>query len=98
MKKDHAYQLINESYDTVKKMGLGNVNAVLSGESILLGIGSPLDSIGFVTFLTDLEERIINETKRDLYLVLNDIVAFNINKPQLSADALAQYIVKISEG
>jgi hypothetical protein len=61
-----------------------------------LGIGSPLDSIGFVAFVTELEERIIEETKKDVYLVLNEINEFNINKPQLTVDALAQYLVKLS--
>ncbi|MEK7084328.1 MAG: hypothetical protein AAB932_03785, partial [Patescibacteria group bacterium] len=63
-----------------------------------LGVGSPVDSIGFVTFVTELEERLIEETNKDLYLVLNEINEFNIDKPHLTADVLKDYLVKLSEG
>jgi hypothetical protein len=70
----------------------------LNKQIILLGLGSPLDSIDFVTFVTDLEERISSEAGKDLYLVLNEINEFNINQPHLCLGALAKYCVKLSEG
>jgi len=96
MKKERALELIVESFETVKKMGMIGGDANIDSETLLLGISSPLDSIGFIAFLTDLEERVTNETKKDLYLVLNEIIDFNINNPHLSVDALAKYIVKLS--
>ena len=98
MTEDRALQLIAESLDTLKKEGMLAKDVVLTRESILLGMGSPLDSIGFVAFITDLEEKIFEETKQDLYLVLNEITEFNVSKPFLSSNVLAKYIVKISKG
>lgn len=98
MTKERAFQLIVESFETLEKADMLEEDVTLNSKTVLLGTESPLDSIGFVTFLTELEERISNETKKDLYLVLDEIKEFNINKPQLSVDALAQYIVKLSTG
>ncbi|MEK7084512.1 MAG: hypothetical protein AAB932_04725, partial [Patescibacteria group bacterium] len=81
MKEERAFQLIAESFETLKKEGMLAADVVLREETILLGVGSPVDSIGFVTFVTELEERLIEETNKDLYLVLNEINEFNIDKP-----------------
>ena len=98
MNKERAFQLILEAFETLKTRGMLAEDVALNNETILLGIGSPLDSIGFVTFVTELEERIIEETQKELYLVLNEIHEFNINKPQITVDVLKQYLVKLSEG
>lgn len=98
MTEKRALELIIKSFETLKERGMLQRDAVLNNETILLGLGSPLESIGFVTFVTELEDRLIKETKKDLYLVLNEINEFNVNKPQLSVDALTKYIVKLSEG
>jgi len=96
MLNERAFQLITEALETLKEKGMLGKDVPVDPGTILLGIGSPLDSIGFVTFVTELEERIIEESKKDLYLVLNEINEFNINKPQLTVDALTQYVVKLS--
>jgi len=98
MTEDRALQLISESLESLKKVGMLAKDVVPTRESVLLGMKSPLDSIGFVAFVTDLEEKISEETKKDLYLVLNEIIEFNVDKPYLSSDALAKYIAKISKG
>ena len=96
MKKEHAVQLVLESLQKLKGMDMIDKNEEFSSGTVLLGKESPMDSIGFVTFVTELEERISKETKKDLYLVLDEINEFNINNPKLSVDNLAQYIVKLS--
>ncbi len=98
MTEQRAMELITAAFAKLKNNGMLARDAAISAGSILLGVGSPLDSIGFVVFVTDLEERISNEAKKDLYLVLNEINEFNINQPHLSVAALAKYIVKLSEG
>ena len=96
MTKERAFQLIAEAFKTLKETGMLEEDVTLNSETILLGTESPLDSIGFVTFVTELEERIIEETKKDIYLVLDEISEINVDKPYLSVEALAQYIVKLS--
>jgi len=98
MTKERALQLIAESFETLKGTDMLEEDVSLNSEISLLGTESPLDSIGFVTFVTELEERVVKETNKDLYLVLGEISEFNIDNPQLTVDALAQYIVNLSEG
>ncbi len=98
MTEERAFELIVASLGNMKESKMLESNVELNTETILLGVGSPLDSIGFVTFVTDLEDRISSEANKDLYLVLNEIDEFNINKPHLSLGALAQYCVKLSGG
>lgn len=98
MIEKRAHELIVASLGKLKKVKMLASDVELNKETILLGVGSPLDSIGFVTFVTDLEESISSEEKKDLYLVLNEINEFNINQPHLCLGALAKYCVKLSEG
>ncbi len=95
MKNEKVLELISESLDILKEEGMLAEAVSINGETILLGKSSPLDSIGFVTFVTELEERVSDEAKKDIYLVLDEINEFNINNPELSVDRMAQYIVKL---
>ena len=79
MTEERAFELIVASLGNMKESKMLESNVELNTETILLGVGSPLDSIGFVTFVTDLEDRISSEANKDLYLVLNEIDEFNIN-------------------
>ena len=96
MTKERVFELILESLKLLKESGKLEAGIILGYETALLGKESPLDSIGFVTFVTDLEERIAQETKKDLYIVLDQISEFNINNPKLSIDVLTQYIMKLA--
>lgn len=98
MEKDRAFQLVVGALESLKSSDMLEGNVSITKDMILMGTESPLDSIGFVTFITDLEEKISDETKKDLYLVLNEIKEFNVNKPQLSVEALTDYIVQLSKG
>ncbi len=95
--KDRALQLIQDSLNSLHRSGLIEQDIAVHSETVLLGTGSPLDSIAFVTFVTDLEDRLSQEMGSDLFLVLNEVSDFNVNNPNLSADTLARYIVKLSE-
>jgi len=96
--KEIALGLIKDSFDSLSRSGTieGQVN--MKPDLVVLGSGSPLDSIGFVTFVTELEDRIQAKTNEEHYLVLSDINDFNINNPALTVDVLAQYLVKLVRG
>ena len=97
MKKDRALQLIKEVFDSLDKESLPGGSVMVNSDTLLLGNNSPLDSIGFVTFVTALEERLVQETKNDdISLVLNEIGDFNASNPVLSVDTLAWHIVKLT--
>lgn len=94
--KTAAVRLIEESLDSLARSGLLDAKISVSAETVLLGSGSELDSMGFVTFFTDLEDRIQQRTHQEHYLVLNEIAQFNIDRPELTVDALAQYIERLT--
>ncbi len=97
MTKERVLALIAESIEVLKTEGMLGTGIPINNETILLGKESPFDSIGFVTFITELEDRISDETQKDLYLVLDEIDEFNINNPRLSVDRMAEYVVQLSE-
>ena len=96
MNKERAFELIKGTLDNMRNLELLEEDVIIDGDTILLGDGSPLDSIGFVSFITELEERLIKETNQDLYIVLDEVDAFNANNPSLVADVLAKYIVGLT--
>jgi len=97
MTEKDAMKMIEASLGKLKTDEMIAHDTVVSGSLPLLGPGSPLDSIGFVAFLTDLEERISIEANKEIYLVLNEISEFNINQSHLLVEQLARHLVKVSE-
>lgn len=91
-----AVRLIEESLESLARTGLLEKVVAVSSETVVLGSGSDLDSMAFVTFVTDLEDRIQQRTGGDYYLVLNEIAKFNIDRPELTVDALARYIERLT--
>ena len=92
---EKALQIIQESMDSLHRSGLLDESITVSTDTAIMGKGSPLDSISFVTFITDLEDRLNLESDTEVFFVLNDIGDFDINNPFLSAKAIANYIVKL---
>lgn len=97
MNKQRALELIKASLGKIENNEKITPDTVISESFVLLGANSPLDSIEFITFVTDLEELISTEANKDLYLVVNEIPEFDINQPHLSVAVLAQHIVTLSE-
>lgn len=89
---ENAYKLINECIDSLVRSGSIDPIEDFSKETVILGSGSVLDSISFVTFITEVEDRIQSGTGEEFYLVLNEIDAFNINNPNLTIGSLSEYI------
>jgi hypothetical protein len=96
---ENTYKLINECVDSLVRSGSIDPIENFSRETVILGSGSELDSISFVTFITEVEDRVQSETGEEFYLVLNEIDAFNINNPNLTIGGLSDYIsATIKEG
>lgn len=95
---ERAIQLIQSSISSLRRSGLIDDDVVVADETVLLGTSSSLDSMAFVAFVTDLEDRLQRETGRDLSLVLGSIHDFNTGAAALRAGALAEYVVKLAGG
>jgi len=92
-----ALELIQKSCDSLQRVGLLEKEITIQDSTVLLGSGSPLDSIAFVTFVTELEDRLNRlEGQEDLFLVLKDIHEFNTADSSLTAGVLARYLIRLT--
>ena len=58
MEKEQILALLLESVRSLRRSGIIEVDMDVQPDTVLLGGGSSLDSMGFVTFVTDVEERL----------------------------------------
>jgi len=93
---DRSLSLIQESIRTLWKAGLLEHDLVANEETVLLGIGSELDSVAFVTLVSDLEDRLSRETGQEVFLVLDELHEFNGEDPSLTVRTLAPYLVELA--
>jgi hypothetical protein len=98
MTREQALSVMQEVFNSMKASGMFDENSNLDPDTVILGVGSNFDSLGFVTFISDLEERVSDIVGDEVYLVLTDINDLNINNPFLSAGTVAQYIENITQG
>lgn len=96
MDKNTALRLMQDSFDSMQRSGMLDESVKVGEGTVILGSGSVLDSLGFVTFISDMEERVSDEAGADHYLILTEIHEFNAEQTFLSAETLASYIEKIT--
>ena len=94
--RTQAVQLIQDALNSLRRVGLIEQDVIAKDEIVLLGAGSPLDSMAFVTFIADLEDRLGRETGQELYMVLKEIHAFNSSNSVLTAGVLANFLVELA--
>ena len=92
--QERAFQLTQDAFNSLRRGGLLDREVVVDMETVLLGQGSPLDSIAFVTFVADMEDRISRETGEDVFLVIDEIHEYNEDVSFLSIGSIARYIAK----
>lgn len=97
MIQEQALSVMQEVFDGMKKSGMFDENEILDSDTVILGVGSDFDSLGFVTFISDVEERVSDVVGAEIYLILSDIHEFNQDKTALSASTLASYIASITK-
>jgi len=93
---EEALEMIQASVSSLTRAGLIAHDVSVQEDTVLLGRGSPLDSIAFVTFVTELEERISREANRELFLVLQDIQDYEADNPYLTAGSMARYLCRLT--
>ncbi len=97
MKREHVLQLIQECFDTLASSDLIKEKVHVDGQTQLLGPNSLLDSIAFVTFMVELEDRITQTLEPDapmFSLSIGDIHDFNPDKASLTTGTLADFTVR----
>ena len=96
MEKDQILGLLRESVRSLRRSGIIEVDMEVAADTVLLGTGSSLDSMGFVTFVTDVEERLNRATGKDLYIVLTELEELYPGSAQLTASMFADYLLQLS--
>jgi len=92
---ENALKIAQETFDGLVKSETLETAVEATDETILLGKNSVLDSIGFITFLTDYEDRLQLAMDKECYLDFNEIIENNTGKLSLSVGILVQYAVKL---
>jgi acyl carrier protein len=95
---ERSIKLIEESIRGLRRAGLLGRDLAVDESTVLLGMGSELDSVAFVTLISDLEERLSREAGREMFLVLDDLHEFNSDNPSLTVRTLAPYLVELAGG
>ena len=97
MNLDQANHIIQDTFDSLHRVGLLDAPVQVNSGTVVLGAGSPLDSIGFVTFITELEDRLVQGTGNpDIALVLDDVHQFNADEKALTTGTVARYAVHLA--
>jgi acyl carrier protein len=96
--EQRALELMQDSLTGLRRAGMIDREVKVEGDTPLLGTGSQLDSMAFVTFVSDLEDRIGRETGDEVFIVLDEVHDFNADNPYLAAATLAGYIQRLTSG
>ena len=96
--KRSAMTLIQESLDSLFRSKTIKTQLIAKDELILMGTGTEenLDSLGFVNFIMDVEERLENVIDSEASITLTDIEGFNVNNPVLTTGVLANHLVYLA--
>lgn len=90
-------ELVEQCLEDLNQNGSINLENALSEEQNLLGNDAILDSVSFITFILELEERLTEEFETSFELLLDEIPGFSVDNPSLSIDGLIDYLrIKIS--
>lgn len=88
-------ELIFESLRKIKDSDQEIEDFDLNDDTVLLGMESPLDSLAFVTLITDLEERFEDEIGKEFVIKLQEIHDLNEGKTALIVKDMARLLAKI---
>lgn len=94
MNLSKAEDLIKESFTSLKRSKFIESDVEMNKNTVLLGQNSVLDSMSFVNFITDLEDRIVDHTGEEFFLVLNNLHEFNEDNPHLNVETLVNYLAE----
>ena len=89
--------MIRDCIESLVRAGTIEVQNNVTVQTVLLGRDSNLDSLGFITLITELEDRLEKAVGREIYLVLDEIDEFNIDNPSLTVASLSKYIETLSQ-
>lgn len=94
--KIDAKKLIINCIESLVRSGTIEMQSDIDDGTVLLGRDANFDSLGFITLITELEDRLEKVVGNEIYIVLDEIEEFNIDNPYLTVEALSKYIETLS--
>lgn len=91
MTRDEALLTMGDVLEGLRRSGVAEPGPALEAGSVLIGPRAILDSVGFVTFIAELEDRMSRGRAEPVELILTDVWEFNADDPSLTAGVLADY-------
>lgn len=88
-------QIIHESLQKIFDSRIVPEEFSVNDDTALIGMGGNLDSVAFVVFATDVEERLEDEIGREFILKLQEIHDLNEGKNALIVGDMARLVTKI---
>jgi len=93
--KRDVINIMQDCMDDLFKSEMTTEQVTVESATPLFGNGSHLDSMAFVSFVTDVEERLSQISSSDLFIVLSDIEELFPKAPSLTVDMFAEYLLGI---
>jgi acyl carrier protein len=92
MEQQQLFQIVQDSMDSLFKSELIPGKIVITNETILLGRGSGIDSVAFITLFSEIEDRLSERSGKEVFIDFNELHNFNTEKSYLNAGTLIDYI------
>lgn len=92
--------MLRESFTSLVKAGVipTQGKTSLADDEVVFGIGSPLDSLAFVSLVMSLEERISEAAgDPDLVIDITEIDSFSVDEPNLTLRKLAEFLSSLTK-
>lgn len=95
MKREEIIKMVKEVFAGMEESGVLSEHIDLDESMVLIGPDAILDSIAFVTLFTDLEDRLSEVAGEDVYLLIDEVHAFNPEDTFLTLHVLVDYVDKM---
>ena len=87
-----SLSVIRDAFARLHDGGVLEAKIAVTPATVLLGTGSSLDSLGFVSVMSEIEDRLTAATGREVALLFDEIHAFNPDKSSLTVGTLSRFI------
>ena len=94
MTREQALAMMGEVIEGLRRSAMVPAGAALGPETVLIGPGAVLDSLGFVTFIAEMEDQLNRDRAEPVELILTEIWDFSLENPTLTASILADYCAR----
>lgn len=88
--------MVGDTLDRLHKSNVIKDKIICTEDTVLIGKGAELDSLAFVTFISDMEEQVSNETGNEIFFDLDKIADFNAANPFISVHDFSNYVASLS--